>query len=71
MRLITDTFSLLPIERALFQIAANYADQVELCLRAGDSLHLAVCAEYGLTLCTLDKRLAEAAPAVGVPVIVP
>jgi predicted nucleic acid-binding protein len=35
-------------------------------LRAGDALHLAVCAEHGATLCTLDQRLAEAAPSVGV-----
>ncbi|MFO1125248.1 MAG: hypothetical protein U1E25_08220 [Methylocystis sp.] len=27
-------------------------------LRAGNALHLAVCAEYGATLCTLDRRLA-------------
>jgi predicted nucleic acid-binding protein len=37
-------------------------------LRAGEALHLAICANHGASLCTLDRRLAEAAPRVGVPV---
>ena len=35
-------------------------------LRAGDVLHLALCADVGSKLCTLDRRLSEAAPQVGV-----
>ena len=35
-------------------------------MRAGDALHLAICADHGATLCTLDRRLAEAGPALGV-----
>ena len=35
-------------------------------LRAGDALHLAICADHGATLCTLDRRLSEAGPALGV-----
>ena len=46
--------------------AARFADRHELGLRVGDALHLAVCADHGATLCTLDRRLAEAAPALGV-----
>lgn len=33
-------------------------------LRAGDALHLTVCADQGVTLCTLDRRLAEVGPRV-------
>ena len=29
-------------------------------LSAGDALHLAICADHGATLCTLDRRLGEA-----------
>jgi hypothetical protein len=35
-------------------------------LRAGDALHLAICADHGATLCTLDRRLGDAASALGV-----
>jgi len=34
--------------------------------RAADALHLAICADHGATLCTLDRRLSEAGPALGV-----
>jgi predicted nucleic acid-binding protein len=55
-----------PVTREHFQVAARFADQSGLGLRAGDALHVAVAAELGATLCTLDKRLAEAAVALGV-----
>jgi predicted nucleic acid-binding protein len=51
-----------------FRAAARFADQSELNLRSGDALHLAICANHGALLCTLDRRLAESAPRVGVPV---
>jgi predicted nucleic acid-binding protein len=54
------------VTREHFQAAARFADQYGLGLRAGDALHVAVVAELGATLCTLDKRLAEAAVALGV-----
>lgn len=41
-------------------------DQHALGLRAGDVLHLAVASEHGATMQTLDQRLAEAGPALGV-----
>ncbi len=41
-------------------------DQQGLGLRAGDALHLAVAAEHGATLWTLDVRMAEAGPVLGV-----
>jgi uncharacterized protein len=65
-RLATETFRILSVERESFRTAARFADQSALGLRAGDALHLAICAEHGAMLCTLDRRLGEAAPAAGV-----
>jgi uncharacterized protein len=38
-------------------------------LRVGDALHLAICADHGATLCTLDRGLGEAGPTLGVATI--
>ena len=65
-RLITDNFLVLPVSRMQFRTAARFADQHQLSLRAGDALHLAVCADHGTTLCTLDRRLSDAGPALGI-----
>jgi predicted nucleic acid-binding protein len=65
-RLVAENFTLLAVASAQFRTAARFADQHALGLRAGDSLHLAICADHGATLATLDRRLAEAGPAVGV-----
>jgi predicted nucleic acid-binding protein len=65
-RLCTDSFSVLPVSALQFRAAARFADQYALGLRAGDALHLAVCADHGATLCTLDHRLGEAGPMLGV-----
>ena len=65
-RLAAETFRILAVERSSFRTAARFADQHALNLRAGDSLHLAICADMGATLCTLDQRLGQAAPQVGV-----
>lgn len=67
-RLCVDSFRTLPVAREDFRTAVRFADQSELNLRAGDALHLAICANHGASLCTLDLRLAQAAPRVGVPV---
>lgn len=67
-RLRVESFVLLPVSGAQFRVAARFVDQHALGLRAGDALHLAVCAEHGAALCTLDRRLEEAAPALGVQV---
>jgi predicted nucleic acid-binding protein len=66
-RLAAESFSMLPIGTQNFHRAASFADRYELGLRAGDALHLAVCADHGATLCTLDRRLAQAGTALGVP----
>ena len=64
--LVANSLVRLPIMPELFLKAASFADQYALGLRAGDALHLAICAEHGVTLCTLDRRLAEAGGALGV-----
>jgi predicted nucleic acid-binding protein len=65
-RLVSETLTIIPVSRSSFQTAARFADQHSLNLRAGDALHLAICAEHGARLCTLDRRLSEAATLVGV-----
>lgn len=66
-RLAAETFTVLPIAPGHFRIAARFADQHTLGLRAGDALHLATAADHGATVYTLDQRLAEAGPIIGVP----
>lgn len=65
-QLRVDSLVMLAISAAEIRTAAHFADQYGLGLRAGDALHLAVCANHGATLCTLDHRLSEAGPALGV-----
>jgi len=65
-RLCNDNLTVVPVSRMQFRMAARFAGQYALGLRAGDALHLAICAEHGATICTLDRRLSEAASAVGV-----
>jgi uncharacterized protein len=65
-RLTGDSFTILPISSAQFRTAARFADQHALGLRAGDALHLAIAADHGATIATLDRGLAEAASALGV-----
>lgn len=67
-RLCVESLRTLPVAREDFRAAAQLAGQSDLNLRAGDALHLAICANHGASLCTLDRRLAETAPRIGVPV---
>lgn len=66
-QLAAETFTVLPVTSSHFRTAAKFADQHAVGLRAGDALHLAVASDHGATMHTLDRRLAEAAPALGVP----
>ena len=66
-RWVVESFTLLPITSSHFRTAARFADQHKLGLRAGDALHLAVASDHGATVHTLDRRLAEAGPVLGVP----
>ena len=66
-RLVAESFTVLAVSSRHFRAAARFADQHILGLRAGDALHLAVAADQGAAVYTLDRRLAEAGPALGVP----
>ncbi len=66
-KLVAESFTVLPIAGGHFRMAGKFVDQHQLGLRAGDALHLAVTSDHGATICTLDQRLAAAAPALGVP----
>ena len=70
-RLATDSFTVVPVSRLQFRTAARFVEQHALGLRAGDALHLAICADHGATLCTLDQRLSEAGSALGVKTMLP
>ncbi len=63
---LTDTIAILPQD---FDTAARFVANHSLGLRASDALHLAVAARHGATLATLDRVMAAAATACGVPVI--
>ena len=51
-----------------FETAAFYCDRVELGLRAGDSLHLAIAESAGAKLLTFDRTMANAALELGIQV---
>jgi len=66
-KLVAESLTLLPVTGGQFRAAARFVDQHTLGLRAGDALHLATASEHGATVQTLDRRLAEAGPVLGVP----
>ncbi len=66
-RLVAESLTVLAVTGAHFRTAARFVDRHALGLRAGDALHLATASEHGATVHTLDRRLAEAGPALGVP----
>jgi predicted nucleic acid-binding protein len=66
-KLVVESLSVLPVTGAHFRTAAKFVDQQALGLRAGDALHLATASERGAVVHTLDRRLAEAGPVLGVP----
>lgn len=70
-RLVEESLVVLPVAGNDFRTAARYADRHETGLRAGDALHLAVCAHHGVRLVTLDKTLATAATNTGVACLDP
>jgi predicted nucleic acid-binding protein len=65
-RLKSESLTVVPVTSEHFLTAARFADQYGIGLRAGDALHVAVAAGLGATICTLDKRLADGAIALGV-----
>ncbi len=54
-----------------FRLANIFVRGFELALRAPDAVHAAVCRRAGLTLVTLDRRLAAAAAALDVRTAMP
>ena len=66
-KLVAESFTVLPVTAGHFRSAAKFVDQHALGLRAGDALHLATASDHGATVNTLDRRLAEAGPVLGVP----
>lgn len=51
-----------------YERAAIWLENYPSGLRAGDALHLALCARLGTRLCTADATLVRAAEALGLPV---
>ena len=66
--LAADTFVILPISATQFRTAARFANHAASGLRAADALHLAVVADHGAALATLDRQLAKAATSLGVSI---
>jgi predicted nucleic acid-binding protein len=66
-----DSFITLQVTADHFRIAARIADQHALGLRAGDALHLAIAKERGATICTFDRRIVDAGPALAIPTVTP
>ncbi len=65
--LVAESFILLPVTSAQFQAAARFVDQHQLGLRSGDAFHLAAASAAGAAVHTLDHRMAQAGPELGVP----
>jgi predicted nucleic acid-binding protein len=59
------------IQTVDIRLSGVLARRFALGLRAPDALHAAVCLRAGLTLVTLDQKLADAARALGVRVEIP
>lgn len=61
-QMVERSFNILSVTKKDFQRASDFADQVPSGLRAGDALHLAIAANNGSILVTLDRALAAAGP---------
>ena len=67
-RMVAESLEVVAVSAAHFRIAAHFVEQYDLALKAGDALHLAISADRGATLYTLDRTLARAGPPLGVAV---
>ena len=70
-RLVERNLISVSIERRHFRLAARFAGMEHLGLRAADALHVAVCLDLGISLCTLDRKMADAGAALGLTVEMP
>jgi uncharacterized protein len=66
---ISASLNILSISGRHFRSAAQFADNHATGIRAGDALHLAVAADHGAAVCTLDFTLAAAGPMLGIETI--
>jgi predicted nucleic acid-binding protein len=64
--LVGKSLSVIPITGLHFRTAAKFADRYELALGAAEALHLAVSADVGAILVTLDNKIAQAGGPLGV-----
>lgn len=64
--LMENSFTVWPVSQQDFRVATRVANQHDTGLRAGDALHLAVAAEHGARLVSLDETLIDAAVTFGV-----
>lgn len=65
-RMIEASLEVLEVSSRHFILAAEFAENPELVLRAGDALHLAIVSDHQMTLYTLDKKLARAGSILGI-----
>lgn len=66
-KMVAESLTVLQVTARHFRAAAQLADQHTLGLHAGDALHLAIASDAGANLQTLDRKLAEAGPPLGIP----
>ncbi len=67
-RFVDTRLAMEPVVSADFDRATGWISNYDTGLRAGDALHLAVCARINARLCTADETMADAASRVGVAV---
>ena len=70
-KLVRDYCQVAHVNRSHFDAATGFLANHELGLRAGDALHLAIAVDNDASLCTLDRRLLEAAKALGIDAVMP
>lgn len=68
---VHNSLKILPIETSHFRSAALFADNHLTRLRAGDALHLAVAADHGAIVCTLDAVMISAGALLGIETVAP
>jgi predicted nucleic acid-binding protein len=68
-KLVAETFAILPVTSAHFRVATKFVDHHALGIRGGVGLHPAIASDHGATVQTLDRRLSEAGPVLGVPTV--
>jgi len=71
VRLADESLHLWPVTRGDYRMAARFADRHASGLRAGDALHLAIAAQRGAPVCTLDRVMIRAARALAVSATMP